>query len=46
MKHKSNSIRVVIILLIAVLGLFILTSLADFLKINLTTYANIIRSLR
>jgi len=46
-KNKSKNTKVIIIVLtIAILTLFILTCFADFLKINLVTYYNIIRNLR
>jgi len=46
-KNKPNNAKVIIIVLtIAILTLFILTQFADILKINLTTYSDIIRNLR
>lgn len=47
MKHRSNKtknlILILIVLIVAILSLFILTSLANVLKINLTTYADILK---
>jgi len=46
-KNKSNKTKIIIIVLtLAILTLCILTQFADILKINLTTYSNIIRNLR
>jgi len=46
MKNSRKTLILILILTIAMLGLFVITQIADILKINLTTYSNIISGLR
>jgi len=43
---QDNTKIMILILVIAFLSLFIMIQMADFLKINLTTYYNIIQGLK